>query len=82
MLLTHSTFIDCRINLTLVEVSHTYTKGAPNMKTMSKEYSTLFNEITDVSEELSKLINRLMDAQKRTEEMFMEDDVEDHEAKY
>lgn len=49
------------------------------MKTMSKEYSTLFNEITDVSEELSKLINRLMDAQKRTEEMFMEDDVEDHE---
>ncbi len=49
------------------------------MKTMSKEYSTLFNEITDVSEELTKLVNRLMDAQKRTEEMFIADDVEEHE---
>jgi hypothetical protein len=49
------------------------------MKTMSKEYSTLFNEITDVSDaltqltnDLSKIVRRLMHAQRITEEMFIE----------
>ena len=46
------------------------------MKAMSKEYSTLFNEITDVSEELSKLVLRLQAAQQQTEMMFLEDDDE------
>lgn len=53
------------------------------MKTMNKEYSILFNEITDVSEELVKLTNdlsnvvgRLMYAQQRTEEMFIEEEME------
>ena len=51
------------------------------MKTMSKEYITLFNEVTDVSEELTKLTNdlstvvsRLMYAQRITEEMFINDE--------
>lgn len=51
------------------------------MKTMNKEYSLLFNEITDVSEELanlsielSKVVRRLMYAQQRTEEMFLEEE--------
>lgn len=50
------------------------------MKTMGKEYSTLFNEITDVSEELvkitnelSKVVRRLMYVQMLTEEMYIED---------
>jgi hypothetical protein len=58
-------------------------KGAFDMKTMNKEYSILFNEITDVSEELVKLTNdlsnvvgRLMYAQQRTEEMFIEEEME------
>ena len=42
------------------------------MKTMCKEYSVLFNEITDVSEELSKLVKRLTEAQQRTEAMYIE----------
>lgn len=42
------------------------------MKTINKEYSILFNEITNVSEELKKLIQQLMYAQQCTEEMFME----------
>jgi len=41
---------------------------------MSKEYSLLFNEITDVSRELTKLIKRLMAAQQRAETMFVNDD--------
>lgn len=50
------------------------------MKAMSKEYILLFNEVTDASEtltrltsELSKVTNRLMQAQQRTEEMFIEE---------
>jgi hypothetical protein len=53
------------------------------MKTMGKEYSLLFNEITDVSEELvkltnelSKVVRRLMYAQQCAEEMFIEDEGE------
>ena len=46
------------------------------MKRMSKEYSTLFNEITDVSKELLTLVNRLMAAQQKTEEMFINDEEE------
>ena len=51
------------------------------MKNMSKEYIVLFNEITDASETMAKLSNelckvtrRLMYAQLRTEEMFLEED--------
>jgi len=43
------------------------------MKTLSKEYGVLFNEITDVSKELVKLVRRLNDAQERTEAMYIED---------
>ena len=50
------------------------------MKNMSKEYMVLFNEITDASEtlaklsdELCKVTRRLMYAQLRTEELFIED---------
>lgn len=50
------------------------------MKTMNKEYSVLFNEITDVSDELNKITNdiskvvrRLMLAQQRTEDLFMKE---------
>lgn len=48
------------------------------MKTLTKEYSLLFNEITDVSEDLAmltknltKLNRRLIIAQQRTEEMYL-----------
>lgn len=51
------------------------------MKTLKKEYTTLFNEITDVSEtlttltnELSNVVIRLMLVQELTEEMIIEDD--------
>jgi hypothetical protein len=51
------------------------------MKTLSKEYTTLFNEITDVSEtlttltnELSNVIIRLMLVQELTEEIIIEDE--------
>lgn len=47
------------------------------MNAMSKEYITLFNEITDVSRELAKLVKRLMAAQLTTEEMFMKEDETD-----
>lgn len=46
------------------------------MKRVSKEYSTLFNEVTDVSEELLTLINRLKAAQQQTEELFINDEEE------
>ena len=51
------------------------------MKTMTKEYSILFNEITKVSEdlanvtsELTKVVLRLMLAQQQTEELFVNDE--------
>lgn len=51
------------------------------MKTISKEYIILFNEITDASttltkltNELSKVTRQLMHAQQRTEEMFILDE--------
>ncbi len=44
------------------------------MKRITKEYSVLFNEITDVSEELIKLYWRLLEAQRRSEEGFLEED--------
>lgn len=49
--------------------------------TINKGYSVLFNEITDVSEELiqltenlTQIVNQLMHVQQRTEEMFIEGD--------
>jgi len=54
------------------------------MKTMSKEYVILFNEITDACEELAELSNqmskvgrRLMHAQQLAEEMYITDDYAD-----
>lgn len=44
------------------------------MKTITKEYSVLFNEITEVSEELIKLYERLIEAQRRAEEIYIEED--------
>jgi hypothetical protein len=51
------------------------------MKTMTKEYSILFNEITKVSEdlanvtsELTKVVLRLMLAQQQTEELFLDEE--------
>lgn len=51
------------------------------MKTVSKEYLVLFNEITDASETLTKLTRELCDlskrllyAQQRAEELFIEED--------
>lgn len=60
------------------------------MKTISKEYIVLFNEMTeaceklnDLNNELGKISRRLMYAQMRTEEMFLEYDSTDmlHQAK-
>lgn len=51
------------------------------MKTISKEYIILFNELTDacekltyLSSELHQLTRQLKSAQVRTEELFLEDD--------
>ncbi len=51
------------------------------MKTINREYSLLFNEITNVSKDLNQLSNdistilsQLMRAQQLTEEMFLEDE--------
>lgn len=44
------------------------------MKEITKEYSVLFNEITDVSEEILKLYTKLIEAQKRAEEIFISED--------
>jgi hypothetical protein len=51
------------------------------MKTISKEYIILFNEMTEACEKLTNLSNelhqlsrQLMSAQIRTEELFLEDD--------
>ena len=51
------------------------------MKTISKEYVILFNEMTEACEKLTNLSNelhqlsrQLMSAQIRTEELFLEDD--------
>ena len=54
------------------------------MKTISKEYIVLFNEMTDayeklndLSNELGKISRRLMYAQMHTEDLFLEDDSTD-----
>ena len=51
------------------------------MKTISREYVVLFNEITDASETLAKLSDelcrvtrRIMYAQLRAEELFIDED--------
>ena len=58
------------------------------MKTIPKEYSILFNEITDASKdlaqlnaEITKVLTRLMHAQQRTEEMFLEYEIMEEKLK-
>ncbi len=41
------------------------------MKVTSEMYTKLFNEITDVQEELLKLVERLKNIQLETEEMYI-----------
>ena len=43
-----------------------------NMQTISKEYSLLFNALTDAEEILAQLRQALMDAQRRAEELYLE----------
>ena len=42
------------------------------MQTISKEYSLLFNALTDAEETLAQLRQMLMDAQRRAEELYLE----------
>ncbi len=41
------------------------------MKVTSEMYTKLFNEITDIQEELLKLVERLKNIQLETEEMYI-----------
>ncbi len=41
------------------------------MKVTSEMYTKLFNEITDIQEELLKLVERLKNIQLKTEEMYI-----------
>lgn len=41
------------------------------MQNITKEYLLLFNTITDISEELSRLQNRLLEAQEQAEELYI-----------
>jgi hypothetical protein len=47
------------------------------MKTIMRGYCLLFNEITDVSEELMKLEEKLKLAQRQAEELYIEETDED-----
>ena len=47
-------------------------KGQLNMNTLTKEYTLLFNTITDAEEALRQLSLTLMEAQRRAEELFLE----------
>ena len=42
------------------------------MNTLTKEYTLLFNTITDAEEALRQLSLTLMEAQRRAEELFLE----------
>ena len=42
------------------------------MKVTSEMYTKLFNELTDMQEELQKLIERMQKAQIEAEEMYIE----------
>lgn len=42
------------------------------MQTISKEYALLFNAMTDAEETLAHLRQALMDAQRRAEELYLE----------
>lgn len=42
------------------------------MQTIAKEYLLLFNALTDAEEALRQLENRLIDAQRQAEELFLE----------
>lgn len=44
------------------------------MPPITKEYSVLFNEITEVSQELIKLYKRLIHVQQLAEEMYIASD--------
>lgn len=44
------------------------------MQKVSKEYLLLFNAITDAEESLRLLQARLIDAQQKAEELFIEDE--------
>ena len=41
------------------------------MKVTSEMYTKLFNEITDIQEELLKLVEKLKNIQLKTEEMYI-----------
>ena len=47
-------------------------KGQLNMNTLTKEYTLLFNTITDAEEALRQLSLTLMEAQRQAEELFLE----------
>lgn len=42
------------------------------MQNITKEYLLLFNTITDISEELRRLQNRLIQAQEQAEELYIQ----------
>lgn len=50
------------------------------MLNIPKEYSLLFNAITDAEESLRRLQVSLMEAQRRAEELFIEEGEEEEEA--
>lgn len=43
------------------------------MQTITKEYLLLFNTLTDAEEALRRLETRLIEAQRRAEELFLEE---------
>lgn len=47
------------------------------MQTIAKEYLFLFNTLTDVETSLRQMEERLMEAQRRAEELFLEAEEED-----
>ena len=48
-------------------------KGKCYMKTISREYLLLFNALTDTEETLRQLREKLMDIQRKAEELFLEE---------
>ena len=51
-----------------------FRKDEYHMQKVSKEYLLLFNAITDAEESLRLLQARLIDAQQKAEELFIEDE--------
>ena len=45
------------------------------MQTISKEYTLLFNAMTDAEETLAHLRQTLIDAQRQAEELYLEQEV-------